>query len=125
MDHSQSQFTPEEPDPPEGGYGLTRRDFLKAAAILTGSTLLLLSRCSLPYNPEQPPLPPDFKRFILTEQSPKAATEQIVVALGAQCPDLKYTLWWGAGEEFHFFETMDQINQQYVETGRNNLFWLD
>ena len=125
MDDSQPQFTPEGPDPREEGYGLTRRDFLKAAAILTGSTLVLLSRCSLPYNSELPPIPPDFKRFILTEQSPSVATEQIIVALGAQCPDLKCTLWWGAGEEFLFFESVDQINQQYMESGRNKLFWLD
>ncbi len=128
MDDSQAQLTPGGPDggdPREESYGLTRRNFLRAAAILTGSTLLLLSRCSFPYDPDLPPIPPDFKRFILTEQSYRVATEQIIVALGAQCPDLKCSLWWGADQEFQFFESVDQINQLYVESGRNELFWLD
>ena len=128
MDDISSQIEPEEPggeDTQDGSYGLARRDFLKVAAILTGSMLLMLSRCNLPYGADLPPIPPDFKRFILTEQSPVVATDQIIVALGSQCPDLKCTLWWVADQEFQFFESVGQINNLYVNSGRNNLFWLD
>lgn len=96
-----------------------------AAAILTGSMLMMLSRCNLPYAPELPPIPPEFKRFILTEQSPKVTTEQIIVALGSQCPDLKCALWWVDTQEFEFFETVGQIDTRYVQNGRNQFHWLD
>ena len=111
---------------PQGeGYGLSRRDFAKVAAILTGSTLLMLSRCKLPFDPVLPSIPSNFKRFILTKQSPIVATEKIVVALGSQCPDLRCALWWGENREFQFFESVSQIENLYVDNGRNELFWLD
>ena len=119
------------PEVPEDGasqsqaYGLTRRDFLKASAISIASTLLLLSRC---YQlPESGPfvIPPDFKRFILYEPSPKKETEKIAVALGSQCPDRQCVLWWIDDQEFQFFESVEQIIELYGPDGQAELVWLD
>lgn len=109
----------------EEKHNLTRRDFVKLAAILTGSTLLALSRWKPPYDEEPLEIPPEFKRFVLVEQSPSVASEKIIVAMGSQCPDLNCALWWVNNQEFQFFESMDQIINLYVRDGRAELFWLD
>lgn len=105
----------------------SRRDFMTAAAILAGSTLLLLSRYRFPYEAdgERPPIPPEFKRFILAEQSTTAPGESTIIALGAQCPDLSCALWWGRDQDFQFFESVEQITAAYVQDNRVELFWLD
>ncbi len=113
-------------DAPQGeGAAFSRRDFVKAAALMTGGLLLTLSRCHLPSDPDLLQIPPNFKRFILIEQSPTVATEGIIVALGSQCPDLKCTLWGVDDQEFQFFESVDQIIDLYVQDGRSELIWLD
>lgn len=110
---------------PGEGLGLSRRDFVKLAAILTGSTLLMLGRCR-PTSEEAPlEIPPEFKRFVLVEQSPTVSTEKIIVALGSQCPDMNCALWWANNHEFQFFESVDQIVDLYVSDGRAELIWLD
>jgi hypothetical protein len=118
------------PDPvlPESGEALSRRDFLKVAAILTCSMFLLLSRCRPPVETiggELPPIPPDFKRFLLVKPSESVATEKIIVALGSQCPDLSCALWWADDQEFEFFESVDQIATLYMRDGQNEFIWLD
>ena len=128
MDDIPVQNLAQEPaeDPlPEEEQGLSRRDFVKVAAILTGSTLLILSRCKPPYEPEPLEIPFDFKRFVLVEQSPTVAAEKIIVAMGSQCPDMNCALWWAANQEFQFFDSVDQIVDLHVQDGRTDLFWLD
>jgi hypothetical protein len=110
---------------PETVHGLSRRDFVKVAAILTGSTLLLLGRCKPPYEEAPLEIPPEFKRFVLVEQSPTVSTEKIIVALGSQCPDMNCALWWVNNQEFQFFESVDQIVDLYVRESRAELIWLD
>ena len=110
------------------GAGLSRRDFAKVMAILTGSTLLMLSRCSLPFaerGGDLPPIPTDFKRFLLVRQSPTTASDLIVTALGHQCPDLKCALWSVEDQEFQFFNSVDQIQRRYTRDGRYQLLWVD
>ena len=110
---------------PEEGLGLSRRDFVKLAAILTGSTLLMLGRCKPPYEETPLEIPPEFKRFVLVEQSPTVSTEKIINALGSQCPDMDCALWWVNNQEFQFFESLDQIVELYVREGQAELIWLD
>lgn len=110
---------------PKEEVGLTRRDFVKAAALITGGMLLTLSRCQLPADPDLLEIPPDFKRFILAEPSPTVVAEGIIVAMGSQCPDLKCALWGVVDQEFQFFESVDQIFDLYVQDGRSELIWLD
>ena len=105
--------------------GLSRRDFVKLAAILTGSTLLILSRCKPSSDPDPMQIPPQFKRFVLVEQSPTVAKEKFIVAMGAQCPDMNCSLWWVADQELQFFDSVDQIIDLHVQDGRTELFWLD
>jgi hypothetical protein len=109
----------------EENQGFSRRDFVKLAAILTGSTLLMLSRCKPPLEDKPLMIPPDFKRFVLVEQSPIVATEKIIIAMGSQCPDLNCALWWVSDQEFQFFDSIEQIMNQYVGEGRLELIWLD
>ncbi len=118
--------------PEKSSETLDRRDFLKLAAIFTGSTLLLLSRCGgldvpapLP-DQELPPIPPNFKRFILTK-SEWTPTEilQTIVAFGSQCPDWKCTLLWVDQPEFEFYDTVEEIVNLYVQDGGIELVWLD
>ena len=109
----------------EENQGLSRRDFIKLAAILSGSTLLMLSRCKPPLEDKPLVIPPDFKRFVLVEQSPTVATEKIIIALGSQCPDLNCALWWVNDQEFQFFDSIEQIVNQYVGDGSFELIWLD
>jgi hypothetical protein len=128
MDDIPAQDQTEEPPIdifPEEINGLSRRDFVKVAAILTGSTLLMLSRCKPPDDDEPLEIPPQFKRFVLAEQSPTVATEKIIVAMGSQCPDLNCALWWVNDQEFQFFDTVDQISDLYVRNGHYELIWLD
>jgi hypothetical protein len=110
---------------PEAKRDLSRRDFVKIAAILTGSMLIMPVRCMQANNEEPLVIPPDFKRFILVEQSSTAATEEIIVAMGSQCPDLNCALWQVSDQEFQFFESVDQIVNLYVRDGRTDLIWLD
>jgi hypothetical protein len=109
-----------------------RRDFLKLAAILTGSTLLLLSRCGglefpepLPDH-EVPPIPPNFKRFILVEREQRA-TEivQAIVAFGSQCPDWQCALLWIGQPDFEFYDNVEEIVNRYTRDGQTELIWLD
>lgn len=109
----------------EEKQGLSRRDFVKIAAILTGSTLLVLSRCKQSYKPEPLEIPHDFKRFILIEQSPAVATEKVIVAMGSQCPDMNCALWWADDQEFQFYNSVDQIIDLHASDGRTEFFWLD
>jgi hypothetical protein len=128
MDDNQTQdHTQERADDTlsEEKNGLSRRDFVKIAAILTGSTLLMLSRCRPPYSDEPLVIPPEFKRFVLVEQSPTVTTEKIIIGLGSQCPDLSCALWLISDREFQFFESVEQIANQYVEHGRAEIIWLD
>ena len=113
---------------PDPGEGFSRRDFLKVAAILTGSMVLMLSRCRPEIETidgELPPIPPNFKRFLLVRQSEDVATEKIIVALGSQCPDMTCALWWADNQEFEFFESLDQIDALYIEDGQYDRIWLD
>lgn len=112
---------------PEEGQSLSRRDFVISAALLSGSMLLMLSRCKPTADGEieLAPIPPDFKRFTLITQSPTVETEKIAVAVGSQCPDLACALWWVADQDFQFFESVEQIEKLYVQNGRNELIWLD
>ena len=59
-------------------FGLSRRDLIKAATLLTGSMVLMLSRCRPleEMGTDLPPVPADFKRFVLAEQSPIAPAEE-------------------------------------------------
>lgn len=109
-----------------------RRDFLKLAAILTGSTLLLLSRCGglefpepLP-DQEVVPIPPNFKRFILVKNE-QQATEivQAIAAFGSQCPDWQCALLWIGQPEFEFYDNVQQILNRYTRDGETELKWLD
>jgi hypothetical protein len=75
---------------------LSRREFMKAAALSAGSLLLLLSRCRPLVefkSAELPPIPENFRRFYLAEKSTTIAGEMRVLALGSQCPDLTCALW--------------------------------
>jgi hypothetical protein len=111
---------------------LDRRDFLKLAAILTGSTLLLLSRCDglnvptpLP-DQELPPIPPNFKRFILTKSEQRVTeTVQAIAAFGSQCPDWKCTLLWVDQPEFEFYDSVEEIINLHTQEGDAELVWLD
>jgi hypothetical protein len=128
MDDIQAQDDAQEPANDtflEEKHSLSRRDFVKLAAILTGSTLLMLSRCKPPYQDKPLVIPPNFRRFVLVEQSPTVATEKILIAMGSQCPDWNCALWWVSNREFQFFESVDQIINQYVRDGRAELIWLD
>ena len=122
----------EESAPTEVAEAASRRDFLKLSAILTGSTLLLLSRCGGFEVPEHPPdqeprpIPPNFKRFILTKREQRA-TEivQIVVAYGSQCPDWQCALLWVGQPDFQFYDSVEEIVNLYTQDGQTELVWLD
>jgi hypothetical protein len=118
--------------PEEVAESVGRRDFLKLAAILTGSTLLLLSRCGglefpEPFPDEESlPIPPNFKRFILVESEQQATdTVQRIVAFGSQCPDLACALLWIDQPDFEFYDRVEQIVNRYTRDGRIELVWLD
>lgn len=111
---------------------VSRRDFLKLAAILTGSTLLLLSRCGGIEVPEQrpdqelPPIPPNFKRFVLTKRKQQATgIEMEIVAFGSQCPDWQCALLWVDQPEFQFYDSVEEIENLYTKDGQTELMWLD
>jgi hypothetical protein len=126
MDDIQNQDQPQNDDTiPQDKHGLSRRDLLKVGAILTGSMLLMLSRCKPPFEERPLEIPPNFKRFVLVEQSPAVPTEKIIVALGLQCPDWKCSLWLGSNEEIRFFDSVEQIDNEFVKNGRAALVWLD
>lgn len=118
--------------PEEVVESVGRRDFLKLAAILTGSTLLLLSRCGgfefpepLP-DQELPSIPPNFKRFILVEQEQQASeVGQKIVAFGSQCPDWQCALLWIDQPDFEFYDSVEQIVERYSRDGQRELVWLD
>jgi len=118
--------------PKQGAESASRRDFLKLAAILTGSTLLLLSRCGGLEVPEGlsdqelPPIPPNFKRFVLTKREQKAMrTIPPVVAFGSQCPDWQCALLWVDQSEFQFYDSVEEIINLYTQDGQTELRWLD
>ncbi|MFN2135758.1 MAG: twin-arginine translocation signal domain-containing protein [Candidatus Promineifilaceae bacterium] len=107
---------------------LSRREFMKAAALSAGSLLLLLSRCRPLVefkSAELPPIPENFRRFYLAEKSTTIAGEMRVLALGSQCPDLTCALWWARDKRFEFFERVEQIQARYTADGRTELLWLD
>ena len=110
----------------------SRRDFLKLAAILAGSTLLLLSRCGglevseqLP-DQELPLIPPNFKRFVLTRREQRA-TEIVlaIVAFGSQCPDWQCALLWIDQPDFQFYDSVEEIVNLYSIDGQTEMMWLD
>jgi len=118
--------------PVEVAESVSRRDFLKLAAILTGSTLLLLSRCGGLEVPgdvpsqEIPPIPPNFKRFILTKREQRATeTVQAIVAFGSQCPDWQCALLWIGNPDFQFYDSVEEIINLYTQDGQTELTWLD
>lgn len=120
------------PVPEEVAESVGRRDFLKLAAILTGSTLLLLSRCGglefpEPFPDEElPPIPPNFKRFILVEREQRAMDiAQRIAAFGSQCPDWTCALLWIDQPDFEFHDSVEQIVNRYTRDGRTELVWLD
>lgn len=108
--------------------GLTRREFLQAAALLGGGALLLLTRCRPPFLDDEEGLPaisPDFKRFLLATPAADNPDEKKVVALGFQCPDLACALWWVDTQKFQFFDNVAQIVETYTRQGGRELIWLD
>ena len=122
----------EDAAPEPEAASLERRDFLKLAAILTGSTLLLLSRCGgleLPESPpdqELPDIPPNFKRFVLTKREQRAtAIVQVIVAFGSQCPDWQCALLWTDQPDFEFYDNVEEILNLYTQDGQTELMWLD
>lgn len=123
---AQDSVSPQEIEP------IGRRDFLKLAAILTGSTLLLLSRCSgldisepLPED-ELPPIPDNFKRFLLIEREQRLnELVERVVAFGSQCPDWSCALLWVDRPEFEFYGSVEEILNRYSSDGQIELIWLD
>ena len=128
------EITPIElPDEPgddkalDGEKGLTRRDFMIAATLLSGSMLLMLSGCDLSEDGDVdvPPVPPEFRRFTLVTQSPTVETEKIVVAAGSQCPDLACAMWWSDEHDIQNFESIQEIERLYVQDGTFELIWLD
>jgi hypothetical protein len=109
-----------------------RRDFLKLAAILTGSTLLMLSRCGgfeipeMPPDQDLPPIPPNFKRFVLTRRETRSTgAVQVLAAFGSQCPDWQCTLLWVDQPEFEFYENVEEVLNAYTQDGLTELVWLD
>jgi hypothetical protein len=122
----------QESTPAEAAESVSRRDFLKLAAILTGSTLLLLSRCGGLEVPGEvpgqvtPPIPPNFKRFILVKREQRAMeVVQVVVAFGSQCPDWQCALLWINDPDFQFYDNVEEIINLYTQDGQTELMWLD
>ncbi len=128
MDDLPTEEIPSSPADQEGPLGLTRREFLLAAAITGSGALMLLSRCRPPFpTDEEIPLeiPPDFKRFMLVTSRPDIPGEKQITALGSQCPDLACALWWAGTQEFEFFDNVEQIIAWYTREGTRELLWLD
>lgn len=123
---------PQDSLPQQETEPIGRRDFLKLAAILTGSTLLLLSRCSgldlsepLP-DEGLPPIPPNFKRFLLVKREQRLnEVVEVVVAFGSQCPDWSCALLWVDRPEFEFYGSVEEILNQYTSDRQTELVWLD
>lgn len=129
---SETENTAKQPidKPLTGQY--SRREFLKLSAILTGSTLLLVNGCGYLENLNQindlgmPPLPAEFKRFVLTRtefglEQPKL-TE---IALGSQHQNLQVSLLAYDQAELLIFKNVQDVLNSYAGKGEIELHWLD
>lgn len=119
-----------EETPDEGG--ITRRDFVIMGALFAGGLAMTAWRLAAPdqtrpgYVGELPPIPPQFRRFVLTQPEPNPTiAERQAVAYGAQCPDLTVALLWVDETQFQFFQSVADVEAIYTHDGKTTLFWLD
>lgn len=124
--------TPEEATPESQQAQLSRRQFLALAAILAGSTALVLGRHSFDRAPGdipstiEPAIPQGFRRFVImtTRLAPDGSTRP-PEAYGAQCPDGACVLLWQNKPDFEFHDHVADIMDSYVSDGDYRLKWLD
>ncbi len=112
--------------------GISRRDFLKLSAILAGSTVLMVNGCSYleQLNPQLdfgiPPIPPEFRRFVLTRVEPGLQRPRITeIALGSQHQNLQVSLLAYDHAEVQFFETIQEVLDTYNGLEQIELRWID
>ena len=128
----EQNHTPEEAIPGPEQAQISRRQFLALAAILAGSTALVLGRHSQRDSPDDVPatvvpvVPEGFRRFvIMTNSLALVGTTRPPEAYGAQCPDGTCVLLWQNKRDFEFHDHVDQIMSSSVRGGSYHLQWLD
>ena len=111
---------------------VSRRDFLKLSAILTGSTLLLINGCGYleRLDPQaelvMPPLPPEFKRFTLTKIETGFEQPRITeFALGSQHQNMQVSMLAYDQHDIQIFDSVQDLLNGYARDGQIELRWLD
>lgn len=104
---------------------LNRRDFLKLAAVLAASTALVLSRCGPDGSFTLPPVPTNFKRFLLVELDRASGEFAALLARGTQFPDARCVVLWQDTSDFTVYASSDDVYRLHVRPQRTRFVWLD
>jgi hypothetical protein len=111
---------------------VSRRDFLKLSAILSGSTVLLLNGCGFleeldpQVHLDMPPLPQAFKRFTMTRIETGFEQPTITeIAIGSQHQNMQVSLVAYDQPIVQIYDSVQDLLNVYSSDGPLELRWLD